>query len=368
MQVPRVAHVLVALLVVCSGCSALTGPTPTGTPTDTPTPTPARANLDADAVVAAHLAALNASGSFRSTYHSVTDGRERHVNHQVYAVDADANRRLYRQASLGDGWRNRTTYTNGSRTYYRYVEVEDERNVTYDRLFPHPPDVGPVDVETARRGAILRAAVSSIEWRRANSTAGATRYVASGVERFPGEPLQGGVRLAGEDARANATLVVGESGVVRLLVLEFTGVRHDEAVVTRRLEIRFDRVGEPVARQPGWVEHARQVEPEVQRVHHVTVENGREVTANASVVVRRDGSVLTREDLTLAPGEDRAVLAATGVGNYTVVVRAGNATRRESFVRTNRTRNCFGDRFLRFTVVDDGIEFVVGAETGGCPY
>ena len=282
---------LSALLVVCvaiAGCGgAPTGTTdtpnadaatsspgtssisPTGSNGTTDGPTTDPAAIDGATLAADHRAALAAT-SYESTFSFSVDlpngtagiAERRTVDRaaglatdvQTTTLD-DANGTTTVAVSRLTYLGNATTYERLTGTDYATVYSSNDGDGTSTR---------PVNASDV--GSSVVGAAASVDWTAAGTETvdgvEVTRYEAAGpesVRQFRDETSFGESALNRVETpeSANATLLVGEDGVVRRFSLTVAGTT-DGRSLTVSLDVRFSAVGSASADVPAWLDDAKQ--------------------------------------------------------------------------------------------------------------
>lgn len=228
-----------------------------GTPTTTATPATADSRtFDAGAVQDAHVDGLRTAGSFQRSSALVirNESTTRYINGS-YALETDGP--VINTANItyvtDRGTRNypvTTRYTAGETTYVRRFE---DNGTTYDKgTEPYnETDPDPVDERVAYRiGRIAFDVIDASAW----TLTGTGTIDGTNVTRYDTGP--DGFDAAGyPNARGNATLVVGEDGVVRYVAYRFVATPDGERT-EYIYEAGYTGIGATSVEQPAWTENA----------------------------------------------------------------------------------------------------------------
>lgn len=271
----------VVAMVGLAGCAG----TGLGLPIGAPAPyTETGAALDGADLRANHLGALEAAGSYRSSFAMTIDGTDTAVLlNRSAAVDLAEREsattvRLEADTIEGDGL-SVATYSTGNVTYRRIVADVGQQTVTrYDAARkPYsdaPLAVEPADPEAVAHATLIGPLVDDVNWTQRGveryDGGWVTRYEAAGAEnvsRLRGAAVDAG-RVESADADvfgasrglqvtdSNATLLVSPDGVVR-----YYHVHIDAAIGGQPVEMTLEGstagLGSTSVDGPDWLESAK---------------------------------------------------------------------------------------------------------------
>ncbi|MFB6116986.1 hypothetical protein [Halosegnis sp.] len=273
---------LVCLLVVLAGCNAPAGGGSVETPAETATPAPVPADetlapgvtregvVSPESLAEAHTAALE-----NESYTLIANRTERYANGTVRSgldlrVELATDRSYASQAATtgpegpvflgrppaGAGfWSNGSVYVRrlarGNSTIYNEFRPLDDGAGTWGYWVRTVPFGGEqADPTSFYTGVFRSIAIESIEQREANGT---TAYRLSG-----GKLRQASFTSEFTDVRnVSLTATVTEQGVVRSLVLRFSGTT-DGATVDIEWRVRYQNVSATTVERPPWFDRAVQ--------------------------------------------------------------------------------------------------------------
>ncbi|MFC5969795.1 hypothetical protein ACFPYI_00480 [Halomarina salina] len=284
METRRILAVLLAACAVLAGCggapttptdaSTTDGRTPSPPPTTestetTAVPTDQNLALDAETLAADHADALAAT-SYESRFSfsvDLPDGTAGIAERRT--VDRGADLATEVQTTTLDDT-NGTTTVDISRVTFVGNDTTYERltGTNYATVFStndgQGTDTSPIDANDV--GSDVVDAAASVEWTAVGTATvdgvEVTRYEAAGpesVRQFRDETSFGesAMNRVETTESANATLLVGDDGVVRQFSLTVEGTTDGEPVAVS-LDVRFSNVGTASAELPSWLDDAKQ--------------------------------------------------------------------------------------------------------------